>query len=509
MRGLIDRELLEHASDAELDLYVSYLADEADAQDLEGGRWVLQPRQQAAENALADLDSAMSQELLYGGTAGPGKTEFLLWHVYHACLNYPGLRWLMLRRTFSELRRSLVVRSLERFDRDECRYVITENTWKFRNGSSIEFGYAETDKDVYQYQSAEYDGVAWDELTQWPTPFCYLYLFSRVRSRISMLARGWVPHVIAGTNPGYIGGAWVKARFIDPSPPERRFIVESEVEGEFGARIFIPGRLEDNKYINRKQYVAGLANLPKAQREALLEGSWDSIEGQYFSEWDRRLHVVDPFEIPGWWTRVRGIDYGHFAPWCCLWAAFDNDGRCVVYREGYATGLTPRQQCEWILAHQALGEKVAYSVIDPSTYAKTGVGMPIAQQYMDAGVPVRRALNARVSGWARLREYLRAEPDADGNPQAGLRVFSTCANLIRTLPMLVHDETNPEDLDSDGEDHAPDALRYLLMSRPPMARKPASEQPWTVEGRMAQHRKDRELERTGRKVIDHPTLGNI
>lgn len=513
--GLIDRELLDYATDAELEEYVSWLADEADAQDLDSGEWVLQPRQQVAEDALKDLDPLLSHELLYGGTAGPGKTEFLLWHAYHACLQYPGLKVLGLRRSYTELRRSLVIRSLERFDRDNARYTTTENTWKFANGSRIEFGYCETNQDVYQYQSAEYDIVFWDELTQWPSDFCYLYLFSRTRSRLSMLARGFVPHVIAGTNPGYVGGAWVKARFVDPSPPETRFIVELDVEDAFGARIFIPAKLDDNKYINRKQYVASLANLPKAQRDALLEGSWDAIEGQYFTEWDRALHVVLPFHIPPWWTRIRCVDYGHFAPFACLWLAFDEDGDAVVYRELYETKLTPSMQCEKILARQVLGERVTYSVIDPSTFAKTGVGVPIAQQYIDNGVPCRRALNARVDGWARVRDYLRPremfgpDPNAEPELKVGLRIFSTCTNLIRELPMLVHDEKNPEDLDTDSSDHAADALRYGLMSRPPRSRRPVSERPETPEGRMAARRKLNEARRRGRAPVDHPMLGQI
>lgn len=510
MSELISRELLEHATDDELDAYVRWLADEADTADIEAGDWVLQERQQVAEDALSDLAPDMSHELLYGGTAGPGKTEFLLWHAYHQAKKYPGLRVLGLRRSFRELRRSFVLRSLERFDRSEATYVITENTWKFKNGSTIEFGYCETDNDVYQYQSAEYDIVFWDELTQWPSDFCYLYLFSRVRSRISMLARGFVPHILAATNPGYVGGAWVKARFVDIAEWGTRAVIELDVEGMFGTRIFIPGVLSDNKYINRKQYVAGLSNLPKRQREALLEGRWDVIEGQYFEEWDANIHVCRPFEVPVWWTRLRCVDYGHFAPFCCLWIAFDQDGDAIVYREAYETTLTPRMQCELILKSQKPGERIAYTVIDPSTFAKTGVGVPIAQQYMDAGVPVRRALNARIDGWARVREFLQARPAPNplDPPRAGLRVFSTCTNLLRTLPMLVHDIAKPEDLDSDGEDHAADALRYGLMSRPPRGRRPTAE-PTTLEGRMAKSRRERDRERMGLKGVDHPQLGRI
>lgn len=524
--GLIPRELLEHATDDELEQYVAWLAAEADVAVLDDDEWKLQDRQRAAEDALADLDAEMSHELLYGGAAGPGKTEFLLWHCFHQCVEYPGLRVLMLRRSFGEMRRSLVVRSLERFDRAHARYAITENTWKFKNGSTLEFGYCDADADVYQYQSAEYDIVAWDELTQWKSDFPYLYLFSRVRSRISTIARGFVPHIIAATNPGGIGGMWVKRRFVDISAPETRTLHELDTgdpdNPAYGTRIFIPGLLRDNKYINEKQYRAGLANLPQQQREALLDGSWDSIEGQYFTEWNRAVHVVKPFTIPPWWTRIRAVDYGHFAPWCCLWIAFDQDGNAVLYREQYQTQLTPRQQCELIIASQQPGEKIQSTIGDPSMWAQTGAGTPVAQQYINNGVVMRKAMNARIAGWARVREYLIGTAPVhgpDGRPVMGeaglpvliptLRVFETCHNFVRTFPMLIHDTKNPEDLDTDGEDHAADALRYGLMSRPNLARPPVSDRPHTPEGRMAASRKQRELERSGKRGMDHPDLGRI
>jgi len=525
-RGPIPRELLPFATDEELDQYVDWLESEVDTQAVDTDTWTLQDRQQDAEDALTDLDPAMSHELLYGGMAGGGKSDFLLWHPYNACQRYPGLQVLILRRTFSQLRRSLIRRSLERFDRAVCKYLVTETTWKFTNGSSIEFGYLESDMDVYNYDSAEYDIIEWDELTQMPTPFPYLYLFSRLRSKLSIRARGFVPHVVAATNPGRVGAAWVKARFVDTAPADTRTVHELvDDEGNaiafdddgqpmFGTRIFLPATLDQNRYISRAQYTASLANLPKAQREALLSGSWDTIEGQYFTEWDRSLHVVDPFTIPAWWTRLRCIDYGHFAPFCCLWLAFDGDNTAWVYRELYKRNLTPKQQAAAILDAQAPGEHIAYTIIDPSTMARTGVGIPIAQQYVEAGVPVRPGLNARVAGWARVRDFLRPVEQPGPNPDdppilvPGLRVFSTCTDLIRTLPMLVHDLTDPEDLDSDGEDHAADALRYGLMSRPPRSR-PTKEKPDTLEKRMAANRRLRELERQGRKSVDHPMLGKI
>lgn len=526
MRGPIPRELLQYASDEELDGYVEWLEATLDAEEPDSGEWKLQDRQQDAEDALSDLDPNMSHELLYGGMAGGGKSDFLLWHPYNACQRYPGLKVLILRRTFGQLRRSLILRSLERFDRTICRYVVTETTWKFNNGSIIEFGYLESDLDVYNYDSAEYDIIEWDELTQMPTPFPYLYLFSRLRSKLSIRARGFVPHIVSATNPGRVGAAWVKARFVDPAPADQRTVhplidddgnalaLDDDGKIMHGTRIFLPATLEQNRFISRAQYTASLANLPPAQRDALLSGSWDTIEGQYFPEWSRDLHVVDPFEIPPWWTRVRGIDYGYSAPFGCLWAAFDGDGTCYLYRELYERQLTPPQQAALILKSEMPGERIAYTIIDPSTFARTGVGVPIAQQYVDCGLPVRRGLNARIDGWARFREFLRPiesfpnGPDKPAVTTTGLKVFSTCTNFIRTFPMLVHDLKDPEDLDSDGDDHLADAARYLLMSRPARSRAPKKD-PSTLEGRMAEARHNREMQRMGRRQADHPTLGNI
>lgn len=527
--GIIRRELLEHATDEELDAYIAWLAAETDADDVDDTEtWDLQDRQQMAEDALQGLDPSMSHELLFGGAAGGGKSDFILWHLFTQCQKYPGISTLALRRTFGQLRRSLVLRSLQRFDKSVAKYVVTENTWKFANGSRLEFGYCEADLDIYNYDSAEYDIIAWDELTQMPTAFPYLYMFSRLRSRTSTLARGFVPHVIAATNPGRVGAIWVKARFVDVAPPETTSVhelvdeegnaiaVDDDGNVALGTRVFIPSKLEDNKYISRAQYTAALANLPKDQREALLGGSWDTIEGQYFAEWDRKVHVIKPFPIPQWWTRIRAVDYGHYAPWACLWIAFDQDGYAVLYREAYERNLTPSQQCAMILASEAPGERALYTVGDPSMWSKTGAGVPIAQQYVNNRVPMRRAMNARVDGWARVREYLigrRNLTDERGKklPQqiAGLRVFDTCPNFIRTFPMLVHDTLKPEDLDTDGEDHAADALRYGLMSRPPLAQKPPSEAPNTPQGRMERARVEREKNRRGDRSVEHPQLGRI
>lgn len=507
----IPDELLERASDEELELYVRALQAEEKAV----GEWELQDRQLAAEEMAGETVF----ELLYGGAAGGGKSEWLLYHMYRLAVTYPGFKGLMLRRTFPELRRSLIVRSFERFDTKgtsalaagvKCKYKATEHVWHFSNGSTIEFGFCEADRDVYQYQSAEYDCVAWDELTQFPTDFPYRYLMSRVRTRIELRVKGLRPHVVAGTNPGNVGGAWVKGRFVDLGAPGVIHDVVLEVDGQAARtvnRVFVPAKLSDNRYIDAPSYRMMLANLDPATRAALEDGSWDVVEGQFFTEWRRELHVIKPFAIPDWWQRARAIDYGYAAPFCCLWGAWDGDGNVYIYRELYGPGLTPRKQASRILAltKQKGGrrEQVAYSVADPSVFAHTGVGPPIAQQYIDEGLSVRKANNARIDGWARVHEYLTPD-DETGKP--AVFIFSTCLNLIRTLPMLVHDKNHPEDLDTDGEDHAGDTLRYLLMSRPRRSRRPAHE-PTTVEERMAASRRKRRLGRGA--VMEDTPLGRV
>jgi hypothetical protein len=511
---LIPEPLLEHATEEELEVYLRYLESEAEANP-ETGEWVLQDRQQRAEDLLTDLAKGVFHELLYGGAVGGGKTDFLLWHLHSLARRYRNFHGLLLRRTFPELRRTVVIRALERFDQEHCRWVSSENTWKFDNGSTIEFGYCESDRDVYQYQSAEYDVVAWDELTQFPTDVPYKYLFTRLRTSVAKRIAGLVPHVIAGTNPGGVGGAWVKARFIDVAPAEMR-VEHTDERGMRTSRVFVPAKLADNRFIDEESYRAALSAVDEDLRLALEEGSWDVVYGQYFSEWKRDLHVIKPFVIPPWWTAMRGIDYGYSNPFAALCGAFDPDETCYLYREHYGTGLTPPLQAKQIIDGVRAGDPpTRLNIIDPSTFAKTGIGRPIAQQYNEAGLPVQRGLNARVAGWQRVREYLR--PQIEVKDEFGriemkprLYIFENCVNLIRTLPMLVRDDKDPEDLDSDGEDHAADALRYMLMARPARPRKPRREATTLAERRAEWHRERssaRARERQG--MVDHGELGRI
>lgn len=324
--------------------------------------------------------------------------------------------------------------------------------------------------------SAEYDLIIFDELTEF-TERQFYYLASRCRTTIKKRLAGARPHVIAMTNPGSVGHAWVKRDFVDATDYGTKIIERNGI-----SFAFVPARVSDNPYID-PDYERNLRGMAETDRKQLLEGDWDVFEGQFFAEYNREVHVIKPFAIPEDWPRIRAIDYGYAAPFCCLWIAFDNDGVGYVYRELYETQLTPRLQAERVLELSGR-ERIDYTVLDPSTWAQTGVGDPIAVQYRMAGLHCKKAMNARRDGWARIREYLMMR-DGPHGPQPGIFFFETCSNLLRTLPMQVYDDKNVEDLDTKGEDHAcfPAGTQVLTKSgNRPIESLAVGERVWTRQG---------------------------
>jgi len=446
-------------------------------------------RQAAAHGSFAD-------ELLYGGAAGGGKTDYLIAEVLTTLLTFPGSNGVIFRRTYPDLRRpgGIVERLLMRVPPELGTYNAGEHKWRFRNGSLLELGHLQRDATVLQYQGAEFAVVAFDQLEQF-TEYQYLYLRSRLRVAGETAAEfrrlGWRPRSIASANPGGPGHGWVKARFIDaPVPPGVIWRPAATLDEPCpGTRVFLPARVDDNPHLD-DSYVDRLRNLPEDDRRALLEGDWDVYAGQRFRSFRRAVHVVDPEDVPlsPAYPRGIGVDYGFDAPFAALWGALLPDDLIVVYRELYRPGLTPEEQARAILAVEAEGERDAASGrpggrlwIDPSTYARdpsapravaSAPDLPppgsIAYKYRQAGLPVRKANNNRLAGVAAVAGALRIR----GDRRPRLLIYSTCTNLIRTLPSLTRSPTNPEDVDTRAEDHAYDALRYLLLGmlgprRPP------------------------------------------
>ncbi len=404
-----------------------------------------------------DFLAAGEQDVLYGGAAGGGKSFAMLVDPLRF-MNRSEHRALLLRRSMPELR-ELIDKSRELYTKafPGAKFREVEKVWKFPSGATLEFGYLDRDADVYRYQGQSYSWIGIDELTQYPTEFPLQYLQSRLRTTDSEIK----PYIRCTANPGGVGGHWVRKRYLTPAPPNEAF------KGPDGlTRKFIPARLEDNPYLSKDgRYEQMLASLPPVQRKQLLEGNWDVAEGAAFVEFNPEIHVIPPFKIPIHWAKYKGVDYGYAAESCCVWATIDpDDNTLIIYRELYRKGLTGSALAEMITAYEKDDNKSIQGVLDTAAWNKTGVGGPtVGETLVRAGHKLRPADKNRIQGKIQIHEYLKQDKTT-GRPK--LQIFSNCVNLIRELQSIPVDPNKPEDVDTKASDHAYDALRYLIMSRP-------------------------------------------
>ena len=404
-----------------------------------------------------DFLAAGEQDVLYGGAAGGGKS-FAMLVAPLRFMNRSEHRALLLRRSMPELR-ELIDKSRELYTKafPGAKFREVEKVWKFPSGATLEFGYLDRDADVYRYQGQSYSWIGIDELTQYPTEFPLQYLQSRLRTTDSEIK----PYIRCTANPGGVGGHWVRKRYLTPAPPNEAF------KGPDGlTRKFIPARLEDNPYLSKDgRYEQMLASLPPVQRKQLLEGNWDVAEGAAFVEFNPEIHVIPPFKIPIHWAKYKGVDYGYAAESCCVWSTIDpDDDTLIIYRELYRKGLTGSALAEMITAYEKDDHKSIQGVLDTAAWNKTGVGGPtVGETLVRAGHKLRPADKNRIQGKIQIHEYLK-QNKTTGRPR--LQIFSNCVNLIRELQSIPVDPNKPEDVDTKASDHAYDALRYLIMSRP-------------------------------------------
>lgn len=455
-------------------------------------------------------------EALYGGAAGGGKTETLLMlPIARGFYRHPRFKMLFLRRTFPELDNEVIPRSKDMGFATIGTYADQKKRWTFNDGGILQFGHCENEKDVYRYDTSEYNIIAFDELTSF-TEFQYMYLaMSRCRSSSPDLPA----FVRSGTNPGNIGHGFVRKRFVEPCREGYKILRERrELHGQMVElrRIFIPSKAQDNDYLMQADpgYINRLNALPAADRAAKLEGDWWTFAGQVFDDWriapfpdepQNACHVIKPFDVPEFWPRVLSIDWGFSAHTIAGWYAINplpdarRPAKIVKYRE-HACIKTKISTWATDVARKSEGENLSDVVLDPSAWGNRGDEFTIQEQFTQySGLRPRKADNDRIGGKQLLQDYLRWKPrPARVVPQEGfdaelagrilrikgprahddylslfrpeppetllprLQIFDTCEETIRAIPLCVYDKDNPEDVAEFVGDDPYDETRYAL-----------------------------------------------
>ena len=423
--------------------------------------------------------AASEQEVLYGGAAGGGKSFGLLADPMRYFHN-PNFNGLILRRTNDELR-ELIWKSQELYPKafPGAKWAEKKSQWTLPSGAKLWLTYLEREDDVRRYQGLAFSYIAFDELTQHPTPFAWDYMRSRLRTTDPDLPI----FMRATTNPGGAGHGWVKQMFIDPAPANQAFVATDLSSGEpleypeghakagqpLFSRRFIPASLADNPYLMEGgQYEANLLSLPENQRRQLLEGDWAVADGAAFPEFRQSVHVVEPFDIPHNWVRFRSADYG-YSSWSAVhWYAIDPAFETlIVYRELYLSKHTGKDLGRAVLDAE-MGDSIKFGILDSSCWHNRGqIGPSIAEEMITMGCrwrPSDRTAGARVAGKNQLHERLKVDEDT-GHP--GIVFFNTCRQIIADLPVIPSCPKGSDDIDQRyASDHTYDSLRYGLMSRP-------------------------------------------
>lgn len=376
-----------------------------------------------------------AKEAFYGGAAGGGKSDALLMDTLKFA-GKPGYHALILRRTLTDL--ALPGAIMDRFKswiigRSGVRWNERDKLATFDSGARVQFGFCETEDDVYRYQGAEFHLIAIDELTQWSEKQ-YLYLTSRLRRK----AADNLPIRMRGAgNPGGIGHRWVKERFVYPGSPERPFV---------------PALAKDNPALNVSEYEETLSLLDATTKAQLLHGEWvESNTGRVYSYTSTKNAVQDTPPMDGWHT-VLAVDLGasEIKPSTAFtivrWHQDVPTAYCV--KSWAEAGMTPTTSAERIKAVMQAHPRTRI-VMDVGALG-VGYANEMRQRY---GIPVEAAQKRDKQGYRRLMNgaFERGEL---------LVLAPECAMLVSELEDLQWHKNGKDDDPGSSPNHCSDALLY-------------------------------------------------
>lgn len=438
---------------------------------MSGSKRIVWAPQPGPQKALIDCPLA---EIFYGGARGGGKTDGVLGKYAIKARRYGRhFNGVFFRRELPMLD-DAIERSHEIYTGLGAKWQDQKKTWRFPWGGRLRFRPLERTADAEKYQGQNLTDACVEEAGNYPDSAPIDRLNGVLRS-----AHGVPTQLLLTGNPGGPGQLWIRQRYIDPAPLGMQVLSRTLSNGQAHEYVFIPSKVWDNKillesdpgYVNRLHLVGS----PQLV-EAWLRGDWSVIAGAFFPEFSLDKHVVEPRVLPEHWTRFRAMDWGSARPFSVGWYAVSDGelsafprGALIKYREWYGMDKEPNTGLRMVaeevgrgILSREQGERIQYGVLDPAAFAEDG-GPSIAQRL---GVIFRRADNKRVAargamgGWDQVRARLK------GDDKPMLYFFSSCTHTIRTLPALQHDDGRPEDVDTEGEDHAADETRYACMSRP-------------------------------------------
>ena len=412
--------------------------------------------------------------IAFGGSRGGGKSWAVRVKAFLLSMRHKGIIIMIIRRSYPELYANHIKPFKRMLPKAIYKYNDSKKEITFINGSQIVFKYCSNEKDLDNFQGTECDILFIDEATQFSEEQ-FKILNACVRGVADRIEDKFPKRVYLTCNPGGIGHQWVKRLFID------RSYLSGEKPEEYS---FIQSGVRDNKILMEQQpeYIAQLEALPPKLREAWLEGSWDIFFGQFFEDFIDKpeqykertwTHVIEPFEIPDGWKIYRSFDWGYAKPFSCGWWAVDYDG--IVYRilELYGCTAEPNTGIKWTPAqvfaeihkieteHRWLKGKRIRGIADPAIW-DAEFGESIAEVAAKHQVFFEKGDHQRIPGW--MQVHYRLAFDENGFPM--MYIFKNCKAFIRTIPLLQFDDHKVEDLDTEGEDHVADEVRYFLMSRP-------------------------------------------
>jgi len=421
-----------------------------------------------------------ADEVVYGGAKGGGKSCALVMECLAYGLENAGAEMYIFRETYDDLESNIIREWKEKVPKEIYSYHESKHIATLINGTTVKFRYIRNFSDAEGYQGRSMDWVGVDELTKHEKKSIQV-LLSCLRS-----PKGFKPTFRGTCNPGGIGHVWVKEEYIEATEYGKHPAIDPVTGNK---RVFIPAKVYDNTVLmkNDPSYVKRLENLPENEKKAFLYGDWDIFEGQYFSEFKREIHVIEPFVLPEHWQRFRFLDYG-LDMLAAYWAAIDTQGNAFIYKEIYESDLIISEAAKRI--KDMTNEAVKMTYAPPDLWnRRQDTGKSAADLFRENGVILVKAKNERIQGWLNLKEWLkpyetRDEQTGETIATARLKIFSNVSNLIRTLPQLQRDEKDPNDVASEPHEltHGPDALRYFCSMRTrPSVKEEKAEEPTKQE----------------------------